>query len=42
VEPGARIGQLVLAPVARIVWEPVDALPESERGEGGFGHTGRK
>jgi dUTP pyrophosphatase len=41
VERGYRIGQLVLAPVARIDWEPVEALPETQRGEGGFGHTGR-
>lgn len=37
---GDRIAQLMVAPVARIAWEPVAALPPSERGEGGFGHTG--
>jgi len=37
---GDRIAQLVVAPVARIEWEPVAELPPSERGEGGFGHTG--
>jgi dUTP pyrophosphatase len=42
VERGERIGQLVVAPVARIVWEPVSELPETARGEGGFGHTGRE
>ncbi|MEM6535523.1 MAG: dUTP diphosphatase [Pseudomonadota bacterium] len=38
---GERIGQMVLAPVTRIVWDAVDALPETARGTGGFGSTGR-
>ena len=38
---GERIGQMVLAPVTKIAWEPVDSLPETMRGEGGFGSTGR-
>ncbi|HMX63178.1 MAG TPA: dUTP diphosphatase [Candidatus Sumerlaeota bacterium] len=37
---GMRIAQLVLACVQRIAWHPVDALPETTRGAGGFGHTG--
>jgi dUTP pyrophosphatase len=37
---GDRIGQMVVAPVARAVWEEVEELPPSERGEGGFGSTG--
>jgi dUTP pyrophosphatase len=37
---GDRIAQLVIAPVARFAWQEVDALPASQRGEGGFGHTG--
>ena len=37
---GDRIAQLVLAPVARARLERVKALPESERGPGGFGSTG--
>ena len=37
---GERIGQMVLAPVTRLVWEEVDNLPETMRGEGGFGSTG--
>ena len=41
VRRGERIGQMVVAPVTRVEWEPVDALPDSQRGEGGFGHTGR-
>lgn len=38
---GERIGQMVLAPVTRLVWEETDTLPETMRGEGGFGSTGR-
>ncbi len=38
---GERVAQLVLAPVSRIAWAPVEALPTSGRGERGFGSTGR-
>lgn len=38
---GDRIAQLVVQSVARVVWTPVADLPPSERGSGGFGHTGR-
>ncbi|WP_300375530.1 dUTP diphosphatase [Henriciella sp.] len=38
---GERIGQMVLAPVTRIAWQGVETLPETMRGEGGFGSTGR-
>ena len=37
---GARIAQLVVAPFVRVAWRPVEALPGSERGAGGFGSTG--
>lgn len=40
VQRGDRIAQLVLAPVARAVLQPVDVLPETVRSAGGFGHTG--
>ena len=40
VTSGMRIAQLVVAPVARVAWEQTDALKETERGRGGFGHTG--
>ena len=40
VEPNARIAQLILASVTRIVWRPAEALPETARGDGGFGSTG--
>lgn len=41
IQRGERIAQLVVAPVVRIEWEPVEELPATTRGEGGFGHTGR-
>ena len=41
VHRGDRIAQLVVQAVAAVAWEPVDELPPSERGAGGFGHTGR-
>jgi dUTP pyrophosphatase len=40
VDRGARIAQLVIAPVARASWREVDDLADSGRGEGGFGSTG--
>jgi len=41
IKRGERIGQMVLAPVTRIVWQEVDDLSETARGAGGFGSTGR-
>ncbi|MGF1609382.1 MAG: dUTP diphosphatase [Kiloniellales bacterium] len=40
IERGGRIAQLVIAPFARTQWAPNEALPDSERGSGGFGSTG--
>jgi dUTP pyrophosphatase len=37
---GDRVAQMIVARYERVAWEPVPALPETERGEGGFGHTG--
>ncbi len=37
---GDRIAQLIVMPVPRARFLPVDALPDSTRGEGGFGSTG--
>jgi dUTP pyrophosphatase len=42
IEHGERIAQLLIAEVARIEWRPAEALPESGRGSGGFGSTGRR
>jgi len=41
IEPGDRIAQLVFLSVARARFEVVDDFVETERGEGGFGHSGR-
>jgi dUTP pyrophosphatase len=41
VQRGDRIAQLVVAPVVAPLWLEVETLDETERGEGGFGHTGR-
>ena len=42
VEPGERIAQLVVVPVARARFELVKEFAETKRGAGGFGHTGRR
>ena len=41
-EPGARIAQMVISRFERIEWEGADILSNTERGEGGFGHTGKQ
>jgi dUTP pyrophosphatase len=41
IENGQRIAQLVIAPVVQAELVEVDALPDTERGAGGFGSTGR-
>ena len=41
IEPGQRIAQMVLCPVVKAELVEVDTLPESVRGSGGFGSTGR-
>ncbi|MDT3331353.1 MULTISPECIES: dUTP diphosphatase [Microbacterium] len=40
IAPGDRIAQLIVMPVSRATFLPVDALPDSVRGDGGFGSTG--
>ncbi len=40
IRDGDRIAQMVLAPVEKVLWEPVEILESSPRGEGGFGSTG--
>jgi dUTP pyrophosphatase len=42
IECGERVAQLVIAPVVRCVWREVPALPDSSRGENGFGSTGNR
>jgi dUTP pyrophosphatase len=40
VRRGDRIAQLVIQRLAEVTWDEVDSLPATERGAGGFGHTG--
>jgi dUTP pyrophosphatase len=40
VEPGDRVAQMVVAPVARVRWAETETLDETERASGGFGSTG--
>ncbi|MDD7557825.1 MAG: dUTP diphosphatase [Porphyromonas somerae] len=42
IEPGERICQMVVAKHAHVTWYVTEALEETERGAGGFGHTGIK
>lgn len=42
INPGERIAQMVIARHEQVQFTEVDFLEESERGEGGFGHTGVK
>jgi len=41
IKRGDRIAQMIISRVEHIEWSPVDELPETKRGDGGFGHTGR-
>ncbi len=41
-EPGERIAQMIIARFEHITWNEVETLSVTERGEGGFGHTGVK
>ena len=41
IQDGERIAQLVVARYEEVTWQPVEELGETERGAGGFGHTGR-
>ena len=41
VEPMARIAQMVIVPVVQAAFKVVEELAQSERGEGGFGSTGK-
>ena len=42
IEDGERICQMVVKEYCRVEWNEVDSLDETERGAGGFGHTGVK
>ena len=40
IEPGMRLAQMVFLPVQQVNFNLVDSFDQSDRGEGGFGHTG--
>jgi len=42
INDGERICQMVIASHAQVVWDEVEAINETERGAGGFGHTGKQ
>ncbi len=42
IQDGERIAQMVIAAHEQAEWEPCDTLDETERGNGGFGHSGMK
>lgn len=42
IEDGERVAQLVVARHEQVEWEPVLELDDTDRGTGGFGHTGAK
>ena len=42
IESGERICQMVVARHEQVEWQPVEVLNESERNDGGFGHSGTK
>lgn len=42
INDGERIAQMVIARHETVAWKPVETLDETERGAGGFGHTGKK
>jgi len=42
IENGERIAQMIISAHVQAQWETVDQLSETERGAGGFGHTGKK
>lgn len=42
IQDGERIAQMVVARYEQLTWKEVDSLDETERGAGGFGHSGQK
>lgn len=42
INPGERIAQLVIAQYTQVDWQVVESLGSTDRGEGGFGSTGKK
>ena len=42
INDGERICQMVIASYTQVSWTPVEELDQTERGAGGFGHTGKQ
>ena len=42
IQDGERVCQMIVASHAKVTWEEVEVLNETNRGSGGFGHTGKK
>lgn len=42
IEKGERVAQLMIIPTRKMEFVPVEDLDNTERGDGGFGHTGQK
>ncbi len=42
IKDGERICQMIIARHEKVIWTEVESLVETERGTGGFGHTGKK
>lgn len=42
IEPAERIAQMIIARFEKLEWESTETISETQRGAGGFGHTGRK
>ena len=42
VNPGERVAQMVVARYEKVEWDEVEVLDDTDRGEGGFGSTGRQ
>ena len=42
IQPGERIAQLIIQEVKRVKWKQVELIEETDRNDGGFGHTGKK
>lgn len=41
IKPGERIAQMIIAKHEQVAWVPVETLSDTDRGAGGFGHTGK-
>jgi dUTP pyrophosphatase len=42
IHPGDRIAQMVISTVEKVIWEPVEKINQTNRNDGGFGHTGKR